>query len=119
MSKLPELQERHFLWILNGAFEHFAEKVADYEREIIRHNEFRKDAHYNPRAITLGKSRDEEIQRINEYLAQYRLICEWLKITHSDVSEKLGREDSIGLADFIRERHGLEPAKKPSRKKTK
>jgi hypothetical protein len=117
MSKLPELKPNHHVWIVGAAYEHFAEKIREYELEIIRHSEFRKDANHNPKSIAGDKGRQEEITRLNQFIEQYRTICEWLKITHRDVSEKAAEGSAEGIADFLRQRHGL--PKKKATKKTK
>jgi hypothetical protein len=115
LPKLPELRPNHYIWIIAGAYEHFAEKVVEYEQAIIRHSEFRKEANHNPKSIS-SKSREEEIRRLQEFLTQYRDICAWLKITHHDVSERSMTEDSVAIGDFIRDRVRVEPKKKAAKK---
>jgi hypothetical protein len=78
------LQDRHVIWILNGAFEHFVSEAEDMEAEIVRYRalpelpiftRYGKDRGPDGR----GATREAEVTDLVARLGQYYAILEFLQ----------------------------------------
>jgi len=90
-----KLRDNHLAWIVNAASEHFADSIAEAEREIARHERF-IDEPYLGRFASDRKTRQERIDDKKESIEQYRAILRFLHACDDMISlasaEKFAQE---------------------------
>ena len=78
-----KLQDRHFIWIIDAALEHYVGEAKRVENEILRYQAlpelplFSKFGRIGP--VTAPATRETELPRLHVYLSEYYAVLEFLQ----------------------------------------
>jgi hypothetical protein len=78
-----KLQDKHFIWIIDAALEHYVGEAKKVETEIVRYQTltglplFSKFGRIGP--VTSPATRKSELPRLHGYLSEYYAILEFLQ----------------------------------------
>jgi hypothetical protein len=102
MNKLPTLEGKHMIWIIDAAGEHFDARVKEAEADIARHERFISEPLVTSR---LGGTSDrvELIERQREYLRQYRDIVVVLRAWRMMATDVEAKKFADQFAEYVKD----------------